>query len=55
MHSSKISSRFNQDKGESPIADFTVDEYVDVDEDVLRSEILVMTDAEIIAQVTQSQ
>lgn len=44
-----------QDRSESPIIDFTVDGYVDEDEDVLTSETHVMNDAEAIARVTQSQ
>ena len=40
-----------QDRRESPPVDFTVDGYVDVDEDVLMSETHVMTDAEIIARM----
>ena len=44
-----------QDKLEFALVDFTVDGYVDVNEDVLTSETHVMTDAEIIVRVTQSQ
>ena len=44
-----------QDRSESPIIDFTVDGYVDEDEDVLTSETHVMKDEEAIARVTQSQ
>ena len=50
MHSSKI-FKTNVDT----LVDFTVDGYVDVDEDILTSETHVMTDAEIIARVTQSK
>ena len=39
---------------ESPI-DFTVDGYVDADEDVVTSEKHLLTDSEIIARVTQTQ
>lgn len=44
-----------QDRSESPLVDFTVDDYINADEDVTTSEIHAMTDAEIIAQVTRSQ
>ena len=43
-----------QDRCESPI-DFTVDGYVDADEDVVTSEAHLLTDSEIIARVTQTQ
>ena len=43
-----------QDSCESPI-DFTVDGYVDADEDVVTSEAHLLTDSEIIARVTQTQ
>ena len=42
-----------QDRCESPI-DFTVDGNVDPDEDVVTSEAHLLTDSEIIAQVTQT-
>ena len=38
----------------SPPVYFKVEDYLDTDEDVLTSEIQALTDAEIIAQVTQS-
>ena len=44
-----------QDRCESSLVDFTVDRYVDKDEDVITSETHVITNAEIIARVTQSQ
>ena len=44
-----------QDKCKSVLVDFTVDGYVDTDEDVLTSETHVIKDAEIITRVTQSQ
>ena len=43
-----------QDRCESPI-DFTVDGYVDADEDVVTSEAHLLTDSEIIARVTPTQ
>ena len=43
-----------QDRCESPI-DFTVDGYVDADEDVVTSEAHLLTDSETIARVTQTQ
>ena len=43
-----------QDRCKSPI-DFTVDGYVDVDEDAVTSEAHLLTDSEIIARVTQTQ
>ena len=43
-----------QDKCESS-SDFTVDGYVDADEDVVTSEAHILTESEIIARVTQSQ
>ena len=43
-----------QDRCESPI-DFTVDVYVDADEDVVTSEVYLLADSEIISQVTQTQ
>ena len=43
-----------QDKCESP-SDFTVDGYVDADEDVVTSEAHLLTESEIIARVTQTQ
>ena len=43
-----------QDRCESPI-DFTVDGYVDADEDVVTSEAHFLKDSEIIARVTQTQ
>ena len=43
-----------QDKCESP-SDFTVDDYVDADEDVITSEAHLLTESEIIARVTQTQ
>ena len=42
-----------QDKRESSLISFTVEGCVDVDEEVLTSETHVLTDAEIIARVTQ--
>ena len=44
-----------QEKIGSPFVDFTVDGYLDVDKDFLTSETHVMTDAGIVARVTQSQ
>ena len=44
----------SQDRCESPI-DFTVDGYVDADEDVVTSEAHLLIDSEIIARVTQTQ
>ena len=43
-----------QDRCESP-TDFTVDDYVDADEDLVTSEANFLTDSEIIARVTQAQ
>ena len=43
-----------QDRCESPI-DFTVDGYVDADEDVVTSEAHFLKDSEIIVRVTQTQ
>ena len=43
-----------QDKFESP-TNFTVDGYIDADEGVITSETHLLTDREIIAQVTQMQ
>ena len=43
-----------QDRCESPI-DFTVDGYVDADEDVVTSEAHLLIGSEIIARVTQTQ
>ena len=39
--------RLPTNKHEFPLVDFTVDEYVDVGEDLLTSEMQVMADAEI--------
>ena len=47
--------KYFQDKRESPIVDFPVDGYADENGDVFTSETHVMTNAEIIARVTQSQ
>ena len=47
--------RLPTNKHEFPLVDFTVDGYVDVDEDLLMSEMQVMADAEISVWVTQSQ
>ena len=43
-----------QDKCQSP-SDFTVDGYVDADEDVVTSEAHLLTESQIIARVTQTQ